>query len=136
MTHLRLAARCVLVVAIAGGCGGEVPMGSSDAGIVTLADLEAHVFSASCAFSTCHSGGSPAGALDLEGSSRDALVGVPSSANTGRILVVPGDVEGSYLYRKLADDPPEVGDRMPIGSPLEPARLELVRAWIANGALE
>jgi hypothetical protein len=124
-------------VSIASACGGDpLPGDVSDAGMPVLADVQARVFTPSCAFSTCHSGSAPAAGLDLDSASRDAMVDVPSPVHGVSILVVPGDPDASYLYQKLAEDPPAVGDRMPIGSPLDPTRLALVRAWIAAGAIE
>jgi hypothetical protein len=130
--------RWTFLVAIASACGGGEPLPGdvSDAGMPTLADVQARVFTPSCAFSTCHSGSAPAAGLDLDLARRDAMVHVRSPVHADSILIVPGDPDASYLYRKLADDPPPLGDRMPIGSPLDPTRLALVRAWIAAGAIE
>lgn len=95
------------------------------------------VLTPSCVFATCHkSGASPAGSLDLEGED-DAvhmrLVNVPATV-TGRLLVVPMDPDGSYVMEKLTSDMPTAGVRMPMTGPLEPNRIELVRAWIEAGA--
>jgi hypothetical protein len=49
-------------------------------------------------------------------------------------MVVPGQPEMSLLYRKLMDMPP-CGTRMPPTGALNPAELDRIRTWIANGAL-
>jgi hypothetical protein len=111
------------------------------------------VFVQSCAFGSCH--GSPKGAnngvfLGAKGGANDAaairagLVGRPSSQGPSLPYVTPSDPSQSYLFRKLTDfcglsacDGDRCGQRMPRGGdPLDPAALETVRAWIAQGALE
>jgi hypothetical protein len=69
-----------------------------------------------------------------------ALLGVASTSahcgGHGAQLVVPGHPESSLLYQKLSAAPP-CGDRMPQGAtPLTDAQLEMVRSWIAAGALD
>jgi hypothetical protein len=60
----------------------------------------------------------------------------------GTDRVVPGDPDGSLVVQKIeaAIDPlrfAACGDPMPrSGRPLSRARIDLVRAWIAAGALE
>ena len=78
-------------------------------------------------------------------------MGQASAVNDGETLVVPGDVDKSYLYRKLtgnfadlacatATDPTGMaatacGERMPYRlPPLSDAKLRLVHDWIAAGA--
>ena len=92
-----------------------------------------------CRLSTCH-GEFVAGGLDLRwGAAHFALVGQPATTPgaAGEMRVIPGDPEGSFLWRKLSGrlDADE-GDRMPAAGapPLDALELELVRAWIAAGA--
>lgn len=103
------------------------------------------LFAGSC--DGCHSGPSPQGELDLSG--RDlayaALVGQPARgprcADPPHTLVVPGDVDGSLLYAKLAMIQ-DCGLGMPGGEPprgqppFTEAQLAVVAAWIAGGALD
>ena len=59
------------------------------------------------------------------------------SRQVGMLLVTPGNLEQSYLYRKLTDTHAEVGgsgDRMPYQSDLAPHQLETIRKWIEQGA--
>jgi hypothetical protein len=59
------------------------------------------------------------------------LVGVPSASCPELLLVAPGTPSESFLWRKLATDPPLCGARMPFGgAPLPPAALDCVREWI------
>jgi hypothetical protein len=90
----------------------------------------------------CHRGGHIlGGGLDLNDENAWAsLVNVPAVANPAKVRVVPGDVEGSFLWQKLNDTQTEdEGAPMPNGDgirwqQLPPAQLELVRCWIAGGA--
>ena len=48
---------------------------------------------------------------------------------------MPGDPEGSLLYRMLADRNPVYGHQMPLQKvPLDDRGKELVRRWILEGA--
>lgn len=95
-----------------------------------------------CASSYCHYliAGPPA--LGPMQNTYDHLVGVVSTEQGcgGMMLVVPGDPEQSLLYLKVSMDKPPCGNRMPSlgpqGAPLDPAHVELIRAWIAGGAPE
>lgn len=81
----------------------------------------------------CHVNGGVA--FDLRTSVYDATVGVQSPLY-GMVRVVPGDLEGSLLYRKVAGRVPEgMGQPMPQGTRglPEPA-LEAVERWILRGA--
>lgn len=71
-------------------------------------------------------------------STRAALVGKASGSSmcSGRVLVVPGQPESSLLLQKVRPNPP-CGLRMPIGgATLTDAQVELIRSWIAAGALD
>ena len=105
----------------------------------SLDSIQGNIFGPSCAVSGCHSG--PAGpnlpqGMDL--SSADAsfanLVSVVSSQDPAFQRVAPGDANNSYLVRKL-EDTATVGQQMPAGgSPLDQAAIDVIRAWIDNGA--
>lgn len=92
---------------------------------------------ASC--TQCHTnvGRTPAAGLPLnEGFAHAALVGQPSRAKPGAILVVPGSPDNSYLIHKLEGRADIVGQRMPRGSGpfLTPGQLSIIRRWIELGA--
>jgi hypothetical protein len=91
---------------------------------------------------------------------REALVGEKALENPSMDLVAPGDLDGSYLWRKLSGDPnadprltagcrvaatgpapcsdclPEApcGVQMPLGGTIDPADACIVRNWILQGA--
>jgi len=105
----------------------------------TLDEIQASVFSVSCAFSGCHSG--PAGNSLPSGmnlSDADAsfasLVGQPSLQTPGVLRVAAGDPDNSYLIEKLEGTAAN-GARMPLGGiPLDQAVIDDIRLWIQNGA--
>jgi mono/diheme cytochrome c family protein len=75
------------------------------------------------------------------GAAYDALVNRPALETCGGTLVVPGQPEQSYLFRKVVDTTPCFGLRMPhpfeslIMVPLTAAQLATIRTWIERGAL-
>lgn len=93
----------------------------------------------------CHSSSMEAGLrLDQRALAHQSMVGVAARGaacnTTGQLLVAAGDPTASLLYGKLAAMP-ACGVPMPptatVGdTPITPAMLEVVRAWIAAGALD
>ncbi len=66
------------------------------------------------------------------------VVNVPAIIGT-RIRVVPGDPDSSFLMIKVEASEPsrEIGDPMPLAYPsLSQAQVDIVRQWIAEGALD
>lgn len=128
---MRARTRTVILIAWLGGCDdgggddGEPPP--------SFAEIRDRVLEPSCSFQACHSGASPAGMLGLDGGTAHANL-LADSPMVGRARVVPGDADGSYLMEKLTAETPAVGDPMPPTAPLEAERIELVRAWIDDGA--
>ena len=101
----------------------------------TLTEVQAQVFTPSCAFSSCH-GSIEAGDLNLEeGNSWAELVDVESLDAPGNILVIPGDADASYLMAKIHGDDGIIGDVMPPAGSLTGVQLDMVRDWINAGAL-
>lgn len=107
------------------------------------------IFQSKCV--SCHSGGTPAGSLDLSGTSAvvyDAIVEVnPANAVAlakGDKLIDKGYPERSFLLRKVAhglsDDlmlTAGEGSNEPNGQPkLEDYEIELIRQWVIYGAPE
>ena len=115
------------------------PGDTSDAG-PTLATIEALVLRPHCAIPSCHASAEPTGHMRLdEDFPRASLRGVAamgvSCRDQGLVRVVPGDPAASLLYRKISEDAPPCGSRMPqAAAPLPPALIALVRDWIAAGA--
>lgn len=93
-----------------------------------------------CAASSCHSGSRQREGLDLStpATSFNTLVNVPSSTCTGRTRVTPGSVSGSYLVNKLTGSGMCGGRVMPGGGrpPLGEDEIDVIRAWIAGGAVK
>lgn len=134
MTRVPLLLVAPVALALVACDAGEVDSAEPEG--ATLARVQAEVFDASCAFSTCHGAASPAGGLDLRPeNAHAALVNVPAS--TGDVLVVPGDPDASYLVAKVTPGAEIEGEPMPVGQDgLDDERLELLRGWIADGAPE
>lgn len=105
----------------------------------TLTELTETLFTPSCVFGRCHITAAPAGGMSLTGrriSVHDALVGAPSETAPGRIRVVPGEPEQSYLMEKITTDTPAVGIRMPPNGRVPDELVQRVRSWILAGALD
>lgn len=138
----RVAAHAVLptawlavLLAVPTACDGG---GDGEPAPPTFGEVHERVFQVSCVFSTCHKGGpSPAGDMSLEREeAHAALVEVSSSMATGKVRVVPGDPDASYLLEKLTAPMPAAGETMPPDAPLEAERIDLVRQWIEAGAAD
>ena len=107
----------------------------------TLDQIQAIVFTPSCATAGCHTG--PAGNMlptGLDLSDADAsfasLVNAMSMQSMGATLVIPGDPDNSYLVQKL-EGSAAVGNVMPPPprATLAPATIAEIRQWIMDGAL-
>jgi hypothetical protein len=107
----------------------------------TFATIQQRIFGAKgCRVETCH-GAATAGGLDLRwGAAHFSLVDAPATngaaAAAGKKRVVPGDAGASFLWQKLGGEvgAGEGASMPPIGSSLDALELELLRAWIEDGA--
>ena len=110
-----------------------------------LAWIESKIFVASCDFSGCHSSATDQGKLDLGvGKSHNSLVNASSLLDPTRKLVVPNDLNASYLMLMLRDVSPDMASPpgtapangyMPKGSAtLCCQKLDAVERWIMAGA--
>jgi len=118
------------------GEGGPIPPPTTTLPGVDLAQIQTEIFEESCALSGCHSAGSRQGNLDLSSAatSHAELVDVVSEC-AGKILVVPGDPDASYLLHKVGDGPEPCGTLMPqLLPPLTAGQIQLIRDWIEDGA--
>ena len=104
----------------------------------TMEQIQAVVFTPSCATAGCHTGpagNSLPGGMDLSGvnASFASLVGVASIQQPAILRVAAGDPDNSYLVQKLEGN---AGSRMPAGGrpPLDPAVIAEIRQWITDGA--
>jgi len=126
----------LLAVAVT-GCG------DADDGVIpedpTLADVQSLVFTPACATAGCHDLNA-AGGLDLsnEAQSRLFLIDViPVNQLAKRSdwrRVVPGDVERSFLLRKVRQPGLGEGAPMPITKALADPYVDLLERWIVRGA--
>ena len=114
-----------------GGGDGGTPIPE-----VKLSELKDGFFQTSCSLSaSCHKGPTGAAQLVLDGDVHAAIVNVESTQVPGQMLVIPGDVEGSYLWQKVSGETPAVGTLMPPTNGLgDDPRLEDLKNWILNGA--
>jgi hypothetical protein len=112
--------------------------------------IQQNVFTASCTFSGCHNGANtPAGKVDLRaGMSHSHLVNFTSILEPTRKLVVPNNVNASYLMLMLGFVPPEMADPPASAPPASVGympqssggqllccqKLEALERWINAGA--
>lgn len=127
-----------------GGCNRPCGPGSECSGgtctcpgdpVSYAADIEPMMV-AGCTGMGCHGFPMPQEGLDLRaGQGYAALVGQPSVQCGGRMLVEPGQPGSSYLLSKLTGVDMCMGTAMPKGADAwTPAQIELVSAWICQGA--
>ena len=105
----------------------------------TLDQIQAIVFSPTCATVSCHtgpSGGVLPGGMDLSDADASfmSLVGVASTQQAAILRVDDFDPDNSYLIQKL-EGTALSGGRMPPAGALDPAIIAEIRQWISDGAL-
>ena len=131
-----------MTIAISLACAGDgtgVDNGSNGGDTPTFAADVQPIFTASCAFSGCHGGASPAQGMNLSaGQAYANTVNVPSNELPSMDRIEPGDPDQSYLVNKIQGTQGDVGgsgQRMPLGGdPLSEADIDTIRAWITAGA--
>lgn len=138
-------AAAALAVAACGAGSGEGldqngrPLASSGAAplVPTLASIQTNVFSAYCAVPGCHGGPTAQQGLRLDaGFAYGNLINVASPRDPSQVRVIPGNPDDSFIIHKL-EGTQTLGDRMPDGGPyLQQSTIDVVRLWIANGALQ
>lgn len=109
----------------------------------TLSDIQAKIFTPTCATSGCHAGDGVALSDNLDltaGNSYANLVGVPATYQGVSLQrVKAGDPTNSFLYIKVAD-PTDLnttmyGLAMPNGgNPLSTQAVQAISDWISAGA--
>jgi hypothetical protein len=158
----------LLLLAGAVACGPQPPPPDNDAGTdagpvsppdagvdagpvqATLSDIQAKIFTPSCATGACHSaaGAGLSGYLDLSSAatSYSNLVSVPSTYCTqGKCMGVdllrvdPGNPGMSFMIVKLVNmwepNAPPDGNPMPYsGSQLPQDQIDAIESWISAGA--
>ena len=110
---------------------------------VTLTQLQTQIFTPIC--SGCHNGigTSLPGVQNLSnGHTFASVVNVPSIEQAALDRVKPNDPVNSYLIQKIEGAAGITGSRMPLGCGsvadpcLDQATIDLVKAWISQGALD
>ena len=106
----------------------------------TLDQIQAVIFTPSCATAGCHNAGTQAAGLSLANADTSFLELVGQFSNqVGQstvMLVAPNDPDASYLIRKMEGAAGITGNRMPpSGAAIPQADINQVRLWITNGAL-
>ena len=134
------AAAAVLLLLLA-GCGTvkspTEPPEETGGTAFTFSQIQAEVFTPSCAKAGCHAAvDSPIGMILDAGRSYGEIVNRPSVENPSLDRVEPGDPERSYLVRKLRGDPDITGSRMPLDRPegLPREQIDGIIGWIRAGA--
>jgi hypothetical protein len=101
-----------------------------------FSEIQANVFTPSCATVGCHSGAGADANLNLEAANSYAeLVGVPADQDGGILRVAANDPVNSYLMQKL-EGTAATGGIMPPGGMLPQTSIDTIRAWIMNGAID
>ncbi len=97
-------------------------------------------FSQYCAVTGCHVPGNPvAGLILAPGFAYSYLANVKSREYPSEFRVNPNNPTTSFLYQKVSMNPPPVGWQMPApatGSVLNPSEKDVIRRWIAQGAVD
>ena len=117
------------------GCGDKEDTGTEIIleNPATFQQIEEDLIKVSCSFGSCHAVG--AGGIVLNGEDDyDRLVNQPSYAVPNEILIIPGDVEGSYFFHKLVTGENIDGDIMAPNQGISDYQEALLRSWIADGA--
>jgi hypothetical protein len=105
----------------------------------TLESLQQGIFTRACGFDSCHGGSHNAawGLSLIEPDVRELLVDDPSRVCSDWIRVVPGSPERSLLWRKLTEEKPPCGVRMPMAmAPLPDRLLACIEEWIRSLELD
>jgi hypothetical protein len=142
----------LLAAIVAAGCGSgrtlvaRTPTGGGNGGgngggggstQVTLSRDVQPIFTANCAFAGCHLGDQAQQGQDLsEGQAYKNIVNVKSAEVDTLFRVKPSDSANSYLFQKISQDHPAVGERMPLGGSLSQTDIDTIQRWIDGGATQ
>lgn len=102
-----------------------------------FSEIQANIFTHTCATTGCHFGaGAPQGLRLDEANSFGMLVGVASSERPSVLRVKAGDPDNSFLIHKL-EGTASVGAQMPLNVPaLDQSSIDVIRQWISDGAID
>jgi hypothetical protein len=132
-----VAVGALLLASLAAGCTEKLVAPSPPEPLLGVPDSIQEIFTANCAYSSCHGGATPQQGMGL-GDARTswlAIVGVPSGEKPEFRRIAPGDSANSYVLMKLRADPRGAGVPMPKGAyPLDPELVMKVATWAQSGA--
>ena len=136
------AREAVLLAALLLAACGDVklptePLEAPSGPAFTFAQVQAQVFTPTCAKAGCHAAASASGELVLEaGQAYGQIVSRPAVGNSSLDRIEPGDPERSYLIKKLRGDPDITGARMPLDNPgsLTQEQMDGIVGWVLAGA--
>lgn len=131
----------LLLLALA-GCGTvksptEPPPDPGGGTAFTFSQIQAEIFTPTCAKAGCHAASFAAGGMVLEaGRAYGEIVNRPATSNGSFDRVEPGDPERSYLIKKIRGDADITGTRMPQDGPpfLTSDQIAGITGWIRAGA--
>jgi len=131
----RLASVLFVLAAASGGAGCVGSLSDPDAFLDggTIPKDAQTVFDESCATAGCHDDITTAANLNLLSPGVESRVSNVNASGVGceaRILVVPGDPSGSYLFDKILGTIGICGSQMPLLSILPDSDVEVIREWI------
>jgi hypothetical protein len=141
MKRLAFTAIVLAPLLVAVACSDEFTTNtlppSSDGGTEckpNIASIQSTVFARRCTNIGCHTAKDPASALDLESPGVEArLNNVEAADCPGEVLVLPGKADTSFLVRKLEDEKPACGMRMPRSEKGIPAsEIACIKTWISG----
>ncbi len=99
----------------------------------SFASVQRYVFEPACAGVGCHSGDDPAAVLDLTAADTEkSLVTVSAGTCEDQTLVVPGQLDASFLWQKVHSASPLCGEPMPMARGLSAAELTCLKRWIES----
>jgi hypothetical protein len=132
---------CVLAALLLAACGDvkspTEPSEDPEGPAFTFAQVQAQIFTPTCAKAGCHSAASASGEMVLEaGQAHGQIVNRPAVGNSSLDRIEPGDPERSYLIKKLRGDPDITGARMPLDNPgsLTQEQMDGIVGWVLAGA--
>ena len=100
-----------------------------------FSEIQANVFTPSCATSGCHDAAAAASLELSEDASYAMLVDIPSSQDGNILRVRPNNPDASYLIQKL-EGTAATGQRMPPGGAVPQNEIDVIRQWIIDGAID
>lgn len=131
----------VLAALLLAGCGDvkspTEPSAVPEGPAFTFAQVQAQIFTPSCAKAGCHAASAASGGMVLEaGRAYGEIVNRPAVGNATFDRIEPGDPDRSYLIKKLRGDPDITGARMPLDNPggLTQAQMDGLIGWVLAGA--